>query len=298
MDQPVGKVVYTSMLNQKGGIMCDLTVTRLGPARFLVLTGGAVGMHDLAWIRRNAPSDGSVQVADVTSKYCSLGLWGPRARDVLERVCVEDISNQAFPYFTARQLTVDTTPALALRVSYVGELGWEIYTLTEYGLRLWDTLWEAGRPFNLIAAGGAAFDSLRLEKGYRLWGADIHTDYNPYEAGLSWTVKFNKGDFLGRDALLRINEREVSRKLCCITVDEPNGVALGKEPLLDGERVLGYVTSTNYGYSVGRHIVYGYLPVEYSTEGTKVDVEYFGRRYSGTVTKEPLYDPGNVKLKT
>ncbi len=298
MDQPVGKVVYTSMLNQMGGIMCDLTVTRLGPARFLVLTGGAVGMHDLAWIRRNAPGDGSVQVADVTSKYCSLGLWGPRARDVLERVCVEDISNQAFPYFTARQLTVDTTPALALRVSYVGELGWEIYTLTEYGLKLWDTLWEAGQPFNLIAAGGGAFDSLRLEKGYRLWGADIHTDYNPYEAGLSWTVKFNKGDFLGRDALLRINEREVSRKLCCITVDDPNGVALGKEPLLDGERVLGYVTSTNYGYSVGRHIVYGYLPVEYATEGAKVDVEYFGRRYSGTVTKEPLYDPGNVKLKT
>ena len=298
MDQPVGKVVYTSMLNQKGGIMCDLTVTRLGLTRFLVLTGGAVGMHDLAWIRRNAPSDGSVQVVDVTSKYCSLGLWGPRARDVLEQVCVEDISNQAFPYFTAREITVDTTPALALRVSYVGELGWEIYTLTEYGLRLWDTLWEAGQPFNLIAAGGGAFDSLRLEKGYRLWGSDIHTDYNPYEAGLSWTVKFNKGDFLGRDALLRIKERGVSRQLCCITIDDPNGVALGKEPLLDGERVLGYVTSTNYGYSVGQHIVYGYLPVQYATEGSKVDVEYFGRRYSATVTNEPLYDPENIKLKT
>lgn len=297
IDQPVGRVVYTSMLNQKGGIVCDLTVTRLGPDRFLVLTGGAVGMHDLAWIRGQAPTDGSVRVADVTSQSCTLGLWGPHARDVLRQVCDEDLSNEAFPYFTARRLTIDTLPVLALRVSYVGELGWELYAPPEYGQRLWDALWEAGRPFGLIAAGGGAFDSLRLEKGYRLWGADIHTEYHPFEAGLGFTVKLDKGEFLGREALLGIKARGLTRTLCCLTLDDPAPVVMGKEPILDGERVLGYVTSANYGDTVGKGIVYGYLPLAYAVEGTGVEVEYFGRRYRATVSAEPLYDPKGLRLK-
>ena len=154
---------------------------------------------------------------------------------------------------------------MALRVSYAGELGWEIYTPTEYGLNLWDTLWEAGKSYGIIAAGGGAFDSLRLEKGYRFWGADMHTEYNPYEAGLGWAVKLDKGDFIGREALVRVKEQRMARKLCCMTMDEPGAVLLGKEPIFDGGGRLGYVTSTNYGYSVGKHIAYGYLPVEYST---------------------------------
>jgi len=298
IDQPVGKVVYTSMLNGKGGIVCDLTVTRLGADRFLVLTGGAVGMHDLAWIRSQAPTDGTVHVVDVTSKYCSLGLWGPRAREVLREVCDDDVSNGPFPYFTAQPIFIDTTPALALRVSYVGELGWEIYTLTEYGLRLWDTLWEAGRPFGMIALGGGAFDSLRLEKGYRLWGADIHTDYNPFEAGLGFAVKLDKGSFLGREALLRIKERNLTRRLCCLTLDDRDVVVMGKEPILDGAQTLGYVTSANYGYTVGKGIVYGYLPVAYAPRGTTVEVEYFDRHYRATVSDEPLYDPKGLKLRS
>ncbi|HXF63686.1 MAG TPA: FAD-dependent oxidoreductase, partial [Caldilineaceae bacterium] len=163
VDVPVGKVVYTAMLNARGGIMCDLTITRLAPDVFLVLTGGGVGMHDLAWIRRNAPRDGSVTINDVTSSYCALGLWGPKARAVLQPVAEEDLSNAAFPYFTAQPITIGYVPALALRVSYVGELGWELYAPAEYGLQLWDTLWEAGRGHGIIAAGGGAFDALRLE---------------------------------------------------------------------------------------------------------------------------------------
>jgi glycine cleavage system aminomethyltransferase T len=149
----------------------------------------------------------------------------------------------------------------------------------------------------VIAAGGGAFDSLRLEKGYRLWGADIHTEYNPFEAGLDWAVRLNKGDFLGRDALLRIRDQGLSRKLCCLTFDDPQAMALGNEPILDGKQVLGYVTSSNYGYSVGEHILYGYLPIEYTQEGVRVEVEYFGRRYPATVRQEPLYDASNEKLK-
>jgi dimethylglycine oxidase len=297
MDQPVGKVTYTSMLNERGGIVCDLTVTRLGPNRFWVLTGGLVGMHDLAWMCAHLPDDGSVQIQDITSAFCCLGVWGPRSRDLLTQTSDEDFSNQAFPYLTARLVNIGAIPALAIRISYVGELGWEIYVPTEFGLRLWDTFWEAGQPLGIIAAGGGCFDSLRVEKGYRLWGADIHSDYNSYEAGLGLTVKLHKGEFLGRTALERIQPEGVTRQLCCMTLDDPRVIVMGKEPILDHERVLGYVTSANYGYCVNESIAYGYLPVQYAREGTKVDVCYFGERYAATVKREPRYDPQNLKLK-
>ncbi len=175
-----------------------------------------------------------------------------------------------------------------MRVSYVGELGWEIYAPVEQGLSLWDSLWEAGKKLGLIAMGGGAFDSLRLEKGYRLWGLDIHTEYNPLEAGLGFAVKLEKGDFMGREALIRIKDQGISRKLSCLTFDDPEKVVMGKEPIIDGDRVLGYVTSANYGYNVNKGIAYGYLPLEYAKEGTSVQVYYFGNQYPATVTREPL----------
>ncbi len=305
MDQPIGKVTYTSMLNEHGGIMCDLTVTRLAPTKFLVITGGSVGMHDLAWIRKHLPADGHVHVSDVTSSWCTIGLWGPRARDVVQRVSENDFSNQAFPYLTAQPANIGYVPALAVRISYAGELGWEFYAPTEYGLNLWDTLWEAGQPFGVTAVGGGAFDSLRLEKGYRLWGADIHSEYNPYEAGIGFAVRLKKGDFIGRAALERIRERGLTRKLCCLPFDDPNRIVMGKEPILrpgsghvlDGEGVLGYVTSANFGYTVRKSIAYGYLPMSHAHEGAKVEVYFFGERYPATVTKEPLYDAEMARLK-
>ena len=299
VDKPIGAITYTSMLTPSGGIKCDLTVTRLGERRFMVVTGGAMGLHDLAWIESHLPEDGSVSVADVSSAYCCIGLWGPRARDLLSRVCEDDVSDRAFPYMTAKRIAIGDVPALALRISYVGELGWEIYAPTEHGARLWDTLWEEGAQLGATAAGGGAFDSLRLEKGYRLWGNDIHTEYDPYEAGLGFAVKLRKGDFIGRDALIAKRARggHPKRRLRCMVLDDPNAVTVGKEPIALGDRTLGYTTSANYGHSVGRGIAYGYLPAEHSEIGAKVDVIYFGERLPATVTREPLYDPKGAKMR-
>jgi glycine cleavage system aminomethyltransferase T/glycine/D-amino acid oxidase-like deaminating enzyme len=297
MDQPIGAVTYTQMLDERGGIQCDLTVTRLALDRFQIITGTAFGTHDLSWMRSQIPTDGSVYINDVTSSRCCLGVWGPRARDLMQRASEHDFSNAAFPYLTAQHVTIGDIPALALRVTYVGELGWEIYAPMEYGLKLWDTLWEAGQELGVVAAGYRAIESLRLEKGYRYWSTDIHSEYNPYEAGLGFAVKLKKGDFLGRAALERSRAEGVTRKLCCLVVDDPTAVALGGEPLLDGERVLGRVTSGGYGYTIRESIIYGYLPLAYTNIGTCVEVQLFGERYGATVMKEPLYDPRNEKIK-
>jgi len=297
MDQPLGAVTYTQMLNTHGGIECDLTVTRLADDRFQIITGTAFGIHDLSWIRSQMPGDSSVYVNDITSSRCCIGVWGPRTRELMQQVSENDFSNETFPYLTAQQVTIGDIPVLALRVTYVGELGWEIYAPMEYGLKLWDTLWEAGQPLGMVAAGYRAIESLRLEKGYRYWSADIHSEYNPYEAGLGFAVKLKKGDFIGREALECVKAEGVTRKLCCLTLEDASAVALGGEPLLDSERVLGRVTSGGYGYTVRQSIAYGYLPVGYATPGTAVEVQLFGIRYRATVMKEPLFDPKNEKIK-
>jgi 4-methylaminobutanoate oxidase (formaldehyde-forming) len=286
------------MLNRRGGIECDLTVTRLAPDRFQIITGTAFGTHDLSWIRSQMPTDGSVYVNDVTSSRCCLGVWGPLARELMQRVSEDDFSNAAFPYLTAQQVTIGDIPVLALRVTYVGELGWELYAPMEYGLKLWDTLWEAGQPLGMLAGGYRAIESLRLEKGYRYWSADIHSEYNPYEAGLGFAVKLNKGDFRGKAALERIKAQGLTRKLCCLVLDDPRAVALGGEPLLSPEgNVLGRVTSGGYGYTIRQSIAYGYLPVAFAAPGTRLAVQLFAEQYEATVMKEPLYDPKNEKVK-
>ena len=297
MNKPVGTITYTSMLTPRGGIKCDLTVTRLGARRFVVVTGGAMGLHDLGWIQAHLPDDGSATVVDISAGQCCVGLWGPRARDLLSHVCEDDVTDAGFPYMTAKPIAIAEVPTLALRISYVGELGWEIYAPVEQGLRLWDILWEAGQPLGVIAAGGGAFDSLRLEKGYRLWGNDIHTEFNPFEAGTGFAVRRRKGEFVGRDALRDIRAQGLTRRLCCMTLDDPDVVVMGKEPIMDGKRVLGYVTSADYGHSIGCGIVYGYLPMSHTEPGTSVDVLYFGERLKATVAQEPLFDPQGTKMK-
>ena len=184
VDKPVGKIVYTAMLNKRGGIMCDLTIARMAAEEFLVLTGGGVGMHDLGWIRANAPADGSVVIEDVTSQYCAIGLWGPKSREILQSLTDDDVSHQGLPYYGWKDVLIDYVPAMALRLSYVGELGFEIYTRTEFGGQLWELLLKVGEPHGLIPAGAGAMDSLRIEKGYRLWGADIDPRPIPSKLGL------------------------------------------------------------------------------------------------------------------
>jgi dimethylglycine oxidase len=272
-------------------------VTRRDTHRFWVVTGGSVGMHDRAWMMEHLPQDGSVHLFDLTSSHCCLGVWGPQARALVQSVSENDVSNEAFPYYSAKSIFIGSVPCFAMRISYAGEFGWELYTSTEYGLRLWDTLWKAGQDFGVTAAGGGAFDSLRLEKGYRLWGADIHSEYNPYEAGIGFAVKLSKADFIGKSALEVVKANGVKRKLVCMTLNDDQIVLLGKEPLLKDGEVLGYVSSANYGYTVGKSILYGYLPVSHAQVGQTVDVLYFGQKYLATVTQEPLFDPKHLRLK-
>jgi dimethylglycine oxidase len=298
VDRPVGTVVYTAMLGPRAGIMCDLTITRTGDDRYWVVTGGGVGKHDLAWMRKNLPADGSVALHDRTSGLCCIGVWGPLARTLVQSLSEDDLSGEAFPYMTARDFHIGYVPVKGLRISYVGELGWEIYAPTEFGAQLWDTLWAAGEPLGAVACGGAAYDSLRLEKGYRLWGQDIDEEHNPFEAGLGWLVRFTKdADFIGREAAAAIKERGVERKLCCLVADDPSRLLVGKEAILDGDRPLGYVTSAGYGATVGESILYGYLPVSHAEPGTRLSVWSDGAAHPVTVSTEPLFDPANERMK-
>jgi len=282
------------MLNRRGGIECDFTVTRLGEERFRIVTGTAFGRHDLAWIRSHAPADGSVQVEDVTSRLACLGLWGPFARDVLQPLTTADLGNDAFRYMRAREVDVGPVPCLALRVTYVGELGWELYCPTEFGLALWDAIWAAGREHGLVAGGYRAIDSLRLEKGYRVWGADITPEETPFEAGLGFAVKRDK-DFVGRDAL--DGAEEPARRLVCIVLADPRSIALGSEPVrVDGE-LAGRVTSGGYGYTVERSIAYAYVPAEKAEPGQPVEVEIFGEWMAAEIAADPLWDPRGERIR-
>jgi glycine cleavage system aminomethyltransferase T/glycine/D-amino acid oxidase-like deaminating enzyme len=298
VDRPVGRITYTQMLNRRGGIECDFTVTRLAEDRFWIVTGTAFGNHDLGWIRRNAGEQEGVAIRDVTSAHACLGMWGPAARTILESVTADDVSNEAFPYLTARQISVGHVPVTALRVTYVGELGWELYCPMEYGLALWDTLWTAGRPHGLVAGGYRAIDSLRLEKGYRVWSSDITPEDNPYEAGLGFAVRMNKpGGFIGREALLTANDRPLARRLACLVLDDRLAVALGNEPVRVGEEVVGRVTSGGYGFAVARSIAYAWLPADLAETGQRVEVDVFGERVGGEVASEPLYDPTGARIR-
>jgi glycine cleavage system aminomethyltransferase T/glycine/D-amino acid oxidase-like deaminating enzyme len=285
----VGQITYTQMLNARGGIECDFTVTRVEEELFSIVTGTAFGNHDLSWIRRNAPVDGSVRVSDVTSRWACFGLWGPRARDVLAPLTPDPLD---FGYMTMRDLAVGDVPVRALRVTFTGEPGWELYCPTEFGAALWRTLWEAGEAYGLAAGGYRAIDTLRLEKGYRVWAADITPDETPHEAGLGFCVANDK-EFAGRDAL---EGREPARRLRCLVLEDPRSVALGNEPVRVEGEIVGRVTTGGYGYTVGRSIAYAYLPPDRDV-GAAVEVDIFGRWVAGEVAAEPLFDPRGDRVR-
>ena len=297
LDHPVGSITYTQMLNQRGGIECDFTVTRLGDERFFIVTGTAFGNHDLAWMRRHQPTDGSVLIEDVTSSRACLGIWGPRARDIVQPLTDTDLSTAAFAYLTARSLAVGMVPCLALRVTYVGELGWELYCPTEYGMQLWDTLWKAGTPFGMVAGGYRAIESMRLEKGYRVWSTDITPDDNPYEAGLGFAVRLNKSiDFIGKSALAKAKEDGIRRRLRPLLLADPASITFGGEPVKVDGRVAGRVTSGGFGYTIERSIAYAYLPLA-CKPGSQAEVQVFSRWVPATVASEPLYDPAGERIR-
>jgi glycine cleavage system aminomethyltransferase T/glycine/D-amino acid oxidase-like deaminating enzyme len=295
---PPGAVTYTQMLNARGGIECDVTVTRLADDRYRIVTGTAFGRHDLSWLRAHAPEDGSVEVVDVTSALACIGVWGPRSREILHPLTQHDLSGSAFPYMTAREIAVGPVPCLAARVTYVGELGWELYCPAEFGLRLWDVLWEGGRSAGLVAAGYRAIDSLRLEKGYRAWGADLTPDETPDEAGVAFAVRDEGADFIGREALLAARrDGGPQRRLACLVLDDPRSVALGEEPVRVNGQLVGRVTSGGFGYTVERSIAYASLPSDDAIPGTPVEVEIFGQWVAGSVAAEPLFDPSGERIR-
>jgi glycine cleavage system aminomethyltransferase T/glycine/D-amino acid oxidase-like deaminating enzyme len=295
LDRRRGSVVYTLLLEEGGGIRSDLTIARLDDDRFQV---GANGQLDLDWFERHLPDDGSVQVRDVTAATCCIGLWGPRARDVLAPLTADDVSNEGFGYFRAQRLHVGHVPVTALRLSYVGELGWELYATADMGRKLWDLLWEAGQRHGIVAAGRSAFGSLRLEKGYRSWGTDMTTEHDPFEAGLGFAVRMNKGDFVGRKALAARSQATTGPRLSCLTLDDREAVVMGKEPVFVDGLPAGYVTSAAFGYSTGCSIAYAWLPAEAAIPGTAVEIEYFGERLRAVVAAEPLFDREMARLRS
>jgi 4-methylaminobutanoate oxidase (formaldehyde-forming) len=297
MDKPVGSVTYTQMLNDKGGIECDLSVSRMGEDHYYLVTGTAFIKHDLSWIQKHLPDDRSVTVNDVTSSKACITLCGPQARNILRQLTGDDISNQGFPYMTCKQITLGYTPVFALRITYVGELGWELHMPMEYALYVYDALREVGKSFGLENVGYRCIESLRLEKGYRYWSGDISPEYTPFEAGLDFCVKLNKGEFIGRQALLDHKEKGITRRLCCLTIHTGALMPVGKEAILDGDKVIGIVTSGGYGHTIKKPIAYGYLPADYAKPGTRLQIEVAAKRYDATVEKEPLYDPENKKVK-
>jgi glycine cleavage system aminomethyltransferase T len=315
IDVAPGKTVYTPMLNPAGGILADLTVMRLAWDRFRVVTGGGLGMRDRKLFQDAMPADGSAQLHDVTNAYTTIGLWGPRARDILSAVTSDDVSHAGFPFLTSKTIEINGVRVLASRISYVGELGWELYVPIEQGLRVWDALWAAGRPHGLVPVGiGTYAVTSRLEKGYRAHGNELELDFNLVDAGMARpTVK--DADFVGKEAYLRQREAGPVAVLCTLTLDDPtskSGVKrymLGREPILslDGEPLVdahgrrSYVTSAGSGPSVGKHLLMSYLPPEYAKVGTKLLVEYLGEHYPVTVAvagATPLFDPENSRIRS
>jgi glycine cleavage system aminomethyltransferase T/glycine/D-amino acid oxidase-like deaminating enzyme len=289
VDKSVGSVTYTMLLDETGGIRSDITVARLADARFQVAVNGPM---DFDWFSRHLPDD--VVLRDITGGTCCVGVWGPSARDMVQPLCPDDLSHEKVKYFRALQTYLGAIPVTMLRVSYVGELGWEIYTSAEYGATLWDLLFEAGREHEVIAAGRIAFNSLRIEKGYRLWGTDVTAEHQPAAAGVDFAVRMNKDDFIGKAALERADAPQML--LRSIVFDEPTAVALGKEPVYVDDRCVGYITSAAYSPTVGRGIAYAWLPAGVDV-GDAVTVDYRGSRFGATVHSEPVVDPEMARIK-
>ena len=290
MDKSVGSVTYTLMLDDKGGVRSDLTVARLTDNLFQV---GANGPLDFDWITRHLPADGSVTLRDITTATCCLGLWGPLARDVLAPLTPADLTNDGLRYFRAMTTTVGAVPVTLMRVSYVGELGWEIYTSAANGRALWDAVMAAGEPHGIIAAGRIAFNSLRIEKGYRSAGTDMTIEHTPAAAGLDFAVRMSKDDFLGKSAMA---ERGAPSRLRTLRFTDHAAVVLGKEPVAVNGAVVGYITSAGWSATVGACLAYAWLPTDLA-DGSQVEISYQTTQYTAVVTSDPVVDPEMARIR-
>ncbi|MBL8742344.1 MAG: FAD-dependent oxidoreductase [Myxococcales bacterium] len=304
VDKPVGKLVYTQLCNERGGIEADVTVTRVADDRFYLLTGTAYGTHDADWIRRNIPPGKDARLVDVTGSVSVLGVMGPRSRELLEDLSGADLSNAAFPFGTAQELFIGGARLRALRMTFVGELGWELHVPVESALAVYDRLFDAGARLGIANAGYRALDSLRLEKGYKNWGSDLTPNDTPLEAGHGWAVKLKKGiDFIGRAALVDQHANGLKKRMATFTVDDPDVVLLGRETIIrDGERV-GYLTSGGYGFTVKKGIGLGYVrngagvDRDFLSSGS-YELEVAGAKVAASIHLEPLYDAEMARVKS
>lgn len=288
-----GYVTYTQMLNERGGIESDVTITQIDAHTFRMISGTALHSHDMAWLTDHLPSDGSVTLKDVTASLTCFGLWGPLVRDMLSKLTDQDLSTKAMPFLSMRETNIGDLPVQLVRVTFVGELGYEIYAPAEKGLALWELLWKSGEEFGVVACGYKAIDSLRAEKGYLYWGADITPNETPNEAGLNFAVAKDK-EFLGKNALL---EHSNKKKLVTIILDDPKAVVLGNEPVRVYGKVCGRVTSGSYGVSLRSSIAFAYLPTELTSVGTQTEILVFGNWKTAKIAQGPLYDPKGQKVR-
>jgi len=296
LDKPVGSVTYTQFLNPKGGIESDVTVTRLEDDEFRIISGTSFVSNDIGWIQLHMPGDGSVKIEDETESLSCLGLWGPESRQILGAVCGSDLSNAAFPYMTARSLEIKNVTVWAQRVSYVGELGWELYIQPGDALSVWDALMEAGRPSGIQPAGYKALDALRIEKGYLYWSGDITPEDNPLQAGLGMFVRMGKPDFIGKEALESIQKQGCASRLVALTMDAGGNLYGGESVYADG-KVIDRIRTGNYGYTIGQDIGLVYLPLELADAGEEFEVQVMGERVKAKVADIPLVDPKGEKIR-
>jgi sarcosine dehydrogenase len=301
MDRPVGSATYTQILNKNGGVEADVTITRLEEDRFRVITGASFISNDLSWIRMHLSPQNDKQevtVRDVTTELATIAMWGPKALEVLSAVTDADVSNQALPYLHAKKINIRGAQALAQRVSYAGELGWEFYVSPERAVQVWDALFGAGQEFGIEVGGYKVLDSLRLEKGYRYFTVDVTPLENPYMAGLGFCVQLDKGDFIGREALLQVKKAGIQRKLCTLTLEgEDYAPIYGGEAVYKDGKVISRVRSGGYGYTLKRNILYAYLPMDLAKRGTDLEVEVFDERLRAQVSASVLYDPKGDRLR-
>jgi glycine cleavage system aminomethyltransferase T/glycine/D-amino acid oxidase-like deaminating enzyme len=315
MNVPSGRVIYTPVLTPSGGFKSDLTIMKMDDETFRVVTGGAHGMADKKWFADHLPDDGSATIEDLTAQVCTVGLWGPRARDILSSITSDDVSNEAFAFSTWKNVDVDGLQVLASRISYVGDLGWELYVPMSDGARLWDAVWEAGQPHGIVPAGIGVYGTTgRLEKAYRAFGAELDADFNVVEADMAWW-KVKDEDFVGKEAHIGHRAADPVAVLCTLTVDDhvsKSGVKrypLGREPIVtpdsapivDAHGRRSYVTSAGAGPSLGKHILMSYLPPEHAEEGKTLAVEYMHELYPVTVAivgSKPPFDPENGRIRS
>jgi len=291
-----GRMALTQMCTPRGGIECDVTVTKLADDHYYVVSAAATELHDYDWIAQHLPEDGSVTLNNTSSSVGVLTLAGPSSRELLQAVTSTDCSNEAFRFFRCKTMQVGMAPVRALRLSFVGELGYELHMPMEYQRHVYDMLMQAGSKIGLIDWGYRALDSMRLEKAYRLWSADMSADWTPLEAGMERFVDFDKGNFIGREALLRQKEAGLTHRLTGMTIETDDNDAHGFEPVLAGDRIIGYVASGGFGHRTGQSIAFSYLPVQYSEPGTSLSISLLGRKCRAVVTEGPLYDPENKRL--